>query len=296
MNPPLSRTAAPASLSPTEFDRVAKIAHREAGLSLSEAKRAMIASRLTRRLRATGLADFSAYLALLESQDGEDERQHLISALTTNVTNFFRENHHFQTLESDVLPKLATRAKAGQRVRIWSAGCSTGQEPYSIAMSVLRVIPDAGRLDIRVLATDIDATVLAVAKNGCYPLQQLEAVDPALKRQFFSETPGGDLEVAENLRALISFRQLNLIGPWPVRGPFDVIFCRNVVIYFDADTQAALWPKFHQVLAPSGMLFIGHSERLDPETTERFSSAGVTTYRKPDDTAGRQTGGANAWH
>lgn len=293
---PLSRTASPATLSAAEFDRIAKIAHREAGLSLSEAKRAMIASRLTRRLRATGAGDFGAYLALLESEVGEDERQHLISALTTNVTNFFRENHHFRTLETEVLPRLAPRAKAGQRIRIWSAGCSTGQEPYSIAMSVLRVVPDAARLDIRILATDIDATVLATAKNGCYPAQQLEAVEPALKRQFFSKTLGGDLEVAETLRALVSFRQLNLIGPWPVRGPFDVIFCRNVVIYFDADTQAALWPRFHQVLAPGGMLFIGHSERLDPQTTERFSSAGVTTYRKPDDTAGRQAGGAIPWH
>jgi chemotaxis protein methyltransferase CheR len=296
MSLPLSRTAAPASLSSAEFDRVAKIAHREAGLSLSEAKRAMIASRLTRRLRATGLADFAAYLALLESEHGKDERQHLISALTTNVTNFFRENHHFQTLESEILPMLATRAQAGQRVRIWSAGCSTGQEPYSIAMSVLRTVPDAARLDIRILATDIDATVLAVAKNGRYPAQQLEAVDPALKRQFFASAPGGDLEAGDTLRGLISFRHLNLIGPWPVRGPFDVIFCRNVVIYFDAETQASLWPRFHHVLAPGGTLFIGHSERLDPQTTERFLSAGVTTYRKPDDVAGGQAGGAIPWH
>lgn len=296
MSLPLARTSNPASLAPAEFDRVAKIAHREAGLSLSEAKRAMIASRLTRRLRATGLADFAAYLAFLESAEGEDERQHLISALTTNVTSFFRENHHFLTLETDVLPKLASRAQSGQRVRIWSAGCSTGQEPYSIAMSVLRAIPDAARLDIRILATDIDATVLAAAQTGLYASQQLDTLDQALRRQFFSETSSGEFEVTDHLRSLISFRQLNLIGAWPVRGPFDVIFCRNVVIYFDSVTQAGLWPRFHQVLAPGGTLFIGHSERLDAETTERFVSVGVTTYRKPDELAGRQTGGANPWH
>jgi chemotaxis protein methyltransferase CheR len=296
MSQSLARSADLASLTEAEFARVAAIAHREAGLSLSEGKRAMIASRLGRRLRATGLPDFASYLAHLESDAGHAERDHLISALTTNVTSFFREAHHFHTLETTDLPRLAERARAGGRVRMWSAGCSTGQEPYSLAMCLLRAIPDVGRLDVRVLATDIDTTVLATAARGCYPASQLDSLDPALRRQFFRETPDGAFEVAESLRDMIHFRPLNLIGAWPIRGPFDAIFCRNVVIYFDAETQAVLWPRLHAMLAPGGVLFIGHSERLDPESATRLVSDGVTTYRKPAAASGGQGEGAAQWH
>lgn len=296
MTPPLSQSSGSAALSSAEFARIAAIARREAGLSLSEGKRAMIASRLARRLRATGLTDFSAYLTHLESDAGAGERDHLISALTTNVTNFFREAHHFRTLETDLLPPLAERARAGGRVRLWSAGCSMGQEPYSIAMCLLRALPDAARLDIRVLATDIDSAVLATARRGRYPAAQVEPVEPALRRQFFQEAGNGEMDVRDDLRDMILFRRLNLIGPWPFRGPFDVIFCRNVVIYFDGETQAALWPRMYQMLAPGGVLFIGHSERLDPETALRFKSDGVTTYRKPGAEPGGQAEGAVPWH
>lgn len=291
-----ARTAETAALSPAEFARIAAIARREAGLSLSEGKQAMIASRLARRLRATGLPDVTAYLTHLESDAGLAERDHLISALTTNVTSFFRETHHFCTFGSVLLPPLADRARAGGRVRLWSAGCSTGQEPYSLAMCVLRAVPEAARLDIRVLATDIDAAVLATARQGRYPAAQVASVEPALRAQFFREAPGGDFEVGEDLRALIRFRPLNLIGPWPFQGPFDAIFCRNVVIYFDSETQAALWPRLHRILAPGGALFIGHSERLDPDTAARFISDGVTTYRKPAATSGGPAEGAVQWH
>jgi chemotaxis protein methyltransferase CheR len=293
---PLTRSADPATLSEAEFSRVAAIARREAGLSLSDGKRAMIASRLARRLRATGLPDFAAYLAHLESDAGRAERDHLISALTTNVTSFFREAHHFRTFESTVLPRLADRARAGGRVRLWSAGCSTGQEPYSLTMSLLRALPDAARLDIRILATDIDISVLATAERGRYPAAAAESLEPALRKQFLREVDDGTLEVRADLRSLIQFRPLNLIGPWPFRGPFDVIFCRNVVIYFDSETQAALWPRLHQVLAPGGVLFIGHSERLDPDTAARLASDGVTTYRKPGTAPGGQAEGAARWH
>jgi chemotaxis protein methyltransferase CheR len=270
------------TLSPAEFARVAAIAHRDAGLCLSEAKCAMISSRLARRLRATGMPDFSTYICFLEGGDGNAERQMLISALTTNVSHFFREKHHFDMLRDTLIPTLSARAKAGGRVRVWSAGCSTGQEPYSIAMTILSAFPDAARHDVRVLATDIDTEVLAAAERGIYSARQLEGIDPEMRRRFIDEVAddGDSFKVRKEVRALVTYRPLNLIGPWPVHGPFDVIFCRNVVIYFDAATQAELWPRFHRVLAPDGVVFLGHSERLDPASARDFTSIGVTSYRK----------------
>jgi chemotaxis protein methyltransferase CheR len=269
------------ALSPTEFARIAAIAFDEAGLSLPEAKRTMISSRLVRRLRATGQPDFASYLAMLQDPARAGERRHLVSALTTNVSHFFREAHHFRTLAADVLPALFDRARAGARVRIWSAGCSTGQEPYSIAMALLEALPEATDLDVRILATDIDDAVLETARAGTYAGRLMQGVDDARRRRFF--TAGHDaFTVRDPLRQLVTFRRLNLVGDWPVRGSFDAIFCRNVVIYFDVRTQAALWPRFHRALAPGGVLFLGHSERLDPASAASFATAGITTWRRID--------------
>jgi len=279
MSPALQDGTLSTDLSRAEFERVAAIARSEAGLNLSPGKRPMISSRLAQRLRATGHADFKSYLTFLETAESQEERRKLVNVLTTNVSSFFREAHHFRTLETDVLPPLIERARAGGRVRIWSAGCSAGQEPYSIAMAILSAFPDADRHDIRILASDIDEIVLETARRGRYAGKQLQEVDLALRQQFFTDE-GEELAAGDGLKALISFRRLNLVGDWPIKGPFDVIFCRNVVIYFDAATQAALWPRFHSLLVPGGVLFVGHSERLDARSARAFVSAGVTTWKR----------------
>lgn len=269
----------PPGLTDRDFARIARIASDEAGLSLAEGKKPMISSRLARRLRETGHADFEAYLTFLEEGDSLEERAKLISALTTNVSHFFREAHHYRTLEEEVLRPLADKARAGGRIRLWSAGCSTGQEPYSIAMSVLSVLPEASRLDIRILATDIDQAVLETARRGIYPERLMDGVAPDMRRRFFT-TGGEGFAANDELRRLIAFRRVNLVAQWPFAGPFEAIFCRNVVIYFDAQTQAALWPRFHRLLSPRGLLFLGHSERLDTRSAEAFECTGVTTWRK----------------
>ncbi len=284
-----------ALLSPAQFARIAEIARREAGLALSPAKASMISARIARRLRETGQPDFASYVALLESHGGADELRMFISALTTNVSHFFREEHHFRLLETEILPRLVAEARAGRQVRIWSAGCATGQEPYSIAMTILRRFPDASSLDLRILATDIDDFALGRAIQGRYTAAQLEGVPQAERRRFFRDSGTGEMEAGPDLRALIAFRPLNLVGSWPLQKSFDVIFCRNVVIYFDGETQAALWPRFHRALVPDGVLFIGHSERLDPVSARSFTSIGVTSYRKASG-GSPSAGGTGAWH
>jgi chemotaxis protein methyltransferase CheR len=294
MSPSSLRNDGSALLTPAQFTRISEIARREAGLALPAAKTSMISARIARRLRDTGQPSFAAYVDFLDSRAGADELQMLISALTTNVSHFFREDHHFDMLATEILPRLIGETGTGRPVRIWSAGCATGQEPYSIAMTVLRRLPDAASRDIRILATDIDQTALARAIRGRYTPSQLESVPPNDQRRYFQPTEGGDMEAGAELRALVTFRPLNLIGAWPIQKAFDVIFCRNVVIYFDGETQAALWPRFRQALTPDGVLFIGHSERLDPVTARGFVSVGVTSYRK--NTTDSDRGGAHSWH
>jgi len=261
------------------FNGVAAIARREAGLALNPARSGMVRSRLMRRLRALGINDFGVYLAYVSSPDGQEELRQMISALTTNVTNFFRESHHFDTLRDRALPPLMTRAASGGRVRLWSAGCSAGQEPYSMAMTILGLDPDAPNRDIRILASDIDDAILSTARAGIYDRAALEPLDPRQRSTCFHPRPDGMAEVAPALRALVRFRPLNLHAPWPMSQKFDVIFCRNVLIYFDAETQAALLRRFAAALAPEGWLFLGHSERVGPGEQSLFRRDGVTTFR-----------------
>ena len=265
------------------FSRVTKVALKVAGLSIPESKRAMVQSRLARRLRATGFEDFTSYLDHIESSNGQVEREEMISALTTNVSHFFREDHHFKALRDDILPDLLARAQSGGRVRIWSAGCSTGQEPYSLAMTLLDAQPRASDLDVRILATDIDLRVLSSAKAGKYDERQIASVPSEKKSSYFQEvTVSGEVrfEAKEKLKEMIAFRELNLMNTWPMTGPFDAIFCRNVVIYFSEETQATLWPRFNQKLTSSGYLFLGHSERIQDPSANGFEAIGVTTYRR----------------
>lgn len=265
-----------------DFRHIAHVLHTHAGIALSEAKAALVYSRLAKRLRALGLSSFRDYCALIEGVGGVDERQAMTAALTTNVTRFFREPHHFDHLRDVVMPGLAERARAGGRVRLWSAACSNGQEPYSMAMTVLSVLPNAADLDVRVLATDIDPNMVAEGIAGVYPEEALAAVPALLRHRWFDKAPahGPDrFSASETLRRLVSFRELNLIGDWPMRGRFDVIFCRNVVIYFDDATQERVWGRFLPTMAPDATLYIGHSERVSGPAAARLTPSGLTTYR-----------------
>ena len=265
-----------------DFRVIAHLARRSFGLSLQETKKPLIYSRLARRIRALRLGSFRAYCALLESPAGAEEQLTLLSALTTNVTQFFRERHHFDLLRETVLPPLIERARAGGRVRLWSAGCSSGEEPYSLAMTILDLCPGADRLDLKVLATDIDPVILDRARRGAYLLPEIEGIPPGFRETFLKAVPHDDglVEIVAPARGLVAFGLINLIGDWPVRGPFDVIVCRNVAIYFDKPTQARLWQRFGGLLAPGGHLIIGHSERVAGPATAVFKSAGITAYRK----------------
>lgn len=262
------------------FDALSKLAYREAGLVLSSSKSAMIQSRLRHRLKALSISNLSDYCNIIEGESGRQELPHMISALTTNVTGFFREAHHFSLMKTDLLPKLLEKVEKGIDIRIWSAGCSTGQEPYSVAMCLLETSEKFLSERCKILATDIDTNVLGVAKHGVYKADQLEGVRDDLVHSFFTPTQAGCFEgfqASPELKSMISFRQLNLLDTWPMRGSFDIIFCRNVVIYFDAETQERLWPKFASKLTEDGTIFVGHSERI---SSSGFSSIGSTAYEK----------------
>lgn len=279
-------TAAPAlasgeyAFTPQDFDRIAAMLRADAGIALTEGKAALVYSRLVKRVRSLGLSDFSAYCAMLERDPGGAERRAMLASLTTNVTRFLREPHHFEQIARDVLPPLVEAARRGERVRLWSAGCSSGEEPYTLALSVLAVMPDAASHDLRILATDIDPVVLEAARRATYPEEALAPVAPQLRTRFFEPAGGGQLRAGPALRDLVAFRELNLNAPsWPMRQRYAAILCRNVAIYFDEATQIRLWARFAEVATPGGWLFIGHSERIVGPATARWRSAGLTSYR-----------------
>lgn len=264
-----------------EFSFIAQFAHQNFGLNLTPGKKDMVYSRLLKRLRKLGLPDFASYLALLNSAAANTEYSELLSALTTNVTQFFREKHHFDYLRDGILPGLIDRARAGYRVRLWSAGCSAGQEAYSMALTVLALCPEAEKLDFKILASDIDQQIIKFAKAATYSQTELVAIPK--EYQSFVVVPQGPAKTfgfTPSVRKLISFAELNLIAEWPFSGPFDAIFCRNVAIYFDAETQARLWHRFAVMIPAEGHLFIGHSERVSGPASEMMKSVGVTAYRK----------------
>lgn len=263
-----------------DFRHIASMLHAHSGIALSEGKAALVYSRLAKRLRVLGLRSFREYCALVDGADGVDERQAMTAALTTNVTRFYREPHHFDDLRDRVMPALARRAKAGGRVRLWSAACSNGQEPYSMALTVLSVLPEAADLDVRILATDIDPNMVAQGHAGVYSEDLLEPAPATLWRKYFDRADErGAWSAGDQLRRLVSFRELNLIGDWPMRGKFDVIFCRNVVIYFDDATQERVWSRFTPLMTPGATLYIGHSERVSGPASAQLQTCGLTTYK-----------------
>lgn len=264
-----------------DFERLCALSAQHAGIALSSSKRHMVYSRLVRRLRALRLPGFQQYCELLQDGD-QGEVVQFVNAITTNLTSFFREPHHFEHLGSELLPYLLERRAKQRRLRIWSAGCSTGEEPYSIAMTVAECVPQRRDWDIRILATDLDTEVLAKAEAGIYERSRVASLDAKRLKRWFLKGKGKAenlVRVRSELRDLISFRQLNLNRPWPLRGPFDAVFCRNVVIYFDKPTQRILFDRFADITAADGYLYIGHSETLY-RVCERYAPLGKTIYRR----------------
>jgi chemotaxis protein methyltransferase CheR len=273
-----------------DFARVQTFVKRQSGIDLGEAKRMLVYGRLAKRLRQLGLTDFRSYLDLVE-EGSSDEPKRMLNAITTNVTEFFRENHHFELLEHRVIPDLLERNARDRRIRIWSAGCSTGEEPYSIALVLSTLFSASSGWDVKVLATDIDSDVLAHAEKGEYPYSKIAKLPVEAKRQGFLKGTGGQSEtvrVKEDLRKFITFRQLNLLEPWPMQGAFDLIFCRNVVIYFDAPTKAKLIGRFLTTLTPTGYLFVGHSESLVGVQTG-LRTLGPTAHQKTPEAPARSS-------
>ncbi|WP_417210106.1 CheR family methyltransferase [Antarctobacter sp.] len=265
-----------------DFRSIADLAHARFGLSLAESKKPLVYSRLARRLKSRQVQSFADYLALLNRAEEEDERLELISALTTNVTSFFRENHHFDILQRGLAQELGEKVRAGGRLRIWSAGCSSGQEPYSIAMTLLKTIPDAHARDVRILATDIDPKIVAKARAGVYSAEEASGVPAPLRKEWMAtnDPSGKTYAITETLKPLVTFNELNLMNDWPFKGPFDAIFCRNVAIYFAPETQRRLWQRMSAMLTPGGLLFIGHSERVTGPALENLEGVGITSYCK----------------
>ena len=267
-------------MSPAAFGRISRILNEVSGISLQETKESLVYSRLAKRIRALRMSSFEEYCDHISSDHGEEERGELLSALTTNVTRFFREPHHFADLTKAVLEPIKARP-SGRRVRIWSAACSSGEEPYSIAMTVLETLPRAHEMDVRILATDIDPKVVARGEAGIYPAATVTPLSDR-QRESFLISSGDHWELRSEPRALIRFARLNLMERFPMQGKFDAIFCRNVAIYFDKPTQESLWQRLVDQLHPGGRLYIGHSERISGPALDRLDLAGVTTYSVRD--------------
>ena len=261
-----------------DFDRIRKLIYSTAGIALNDSKQQMAYSRLSRRVRATGAGSFHEYLNRLEASRDSSEWQEFINSLTTNLTYFFREQHHFPVLDAFVRQHMKENSKPP---RVWCSAASTGEEPYSIAMTVA----EAGAPHAKIVATDIDTNVLAQADRGVYKLETVQSVENKLLRKYFLKGSGdnaGLVRIRPELRQMLVFRQTNLLeDSWAIRSndPFDIIFCRNVMIYFDKPTQKNILQKFAQVLKPGGLLFAGHSENFS-DSGAPFRLQGKTVYER----------------
>ena len=275
-----------AGLSDKEFEIFRALVYAHTGISLSESKRPLLQARLTRRLRALGLATFSEYHRVLTERDSSgEELGRFVNAITTNKTDFFREPHHFRHLAEEWVPAAKARAaqSGGRAIRIWSAGCSTGEEPYSIAMTIREALGTAAGWDVKILASDLDTDVLARAEAGVYSVEQAAPIPPAMLSRHFLRGRGADagrVRVRPELRSLITFRRINFLDArWPIRGQLDIIFCRNVIIYFDRPTKQRVLQRFLGLLKDDGLLILGHSESVYG-LLDGVKHLGNTMYRR----------------
>ena len=263
------------AFSDADYRRLQKMIFGYAGISLNNNKKPMAYSRLTKRLRQLDLATFSAYLDFVESS-GDDEHVRFINALTTNLTSFFREAHHFP-----ILLEHLRAMNAGKPLVVWSAACSTGEEPYSIAMAVIEAFA-TDLPPVRIIASDLDTEALATAARGVYPMEKLESLSPQRLKRFFLKGTGaqtGFARIRPEVQRMVDFRQMNLHeGPWHIEGPLAAIFCRNVMIYFNKETQAKILARFAPLLRPNGLLFAGHSENFFYNAGDIFRNRGKTVY------------------
>ena len=264
-----------------EFNFISQLVGERTGIVLSAAKRQMVYGRLSRRLRQLKLTKFSDYCDLLTSGH-EGELIEFTNAITTNLTAFFRENHHFEHLKDTVLPALIKKNASTKRLRIWSAGCSSGEEPYSIAMCVREMLPKSSGWDVKILATDLDSNMVQRGKDGIYTAERVEGLTETRMKKWVKRGKGENsdkVRMSDDLREIITFKELNLMEGWPMKGQFDFMFCRNVVIYFNKDTQRELFDRYADLLTDDAHLYIGHSESLN-KVTDRFNLLGKTIYQK----------------
>lgn len=262
-----------------DFDYLRKIVTDTTGILADDDKYTMYYSRLARRVRKLGLKNFSEYRSYLNSHR-ELESIELVNSVTTNLTAFFRENHHFEFIKDTIVPKI--KNSGTRKIRVWSAGCSTGEEPYSIAITLAEAISDYKQWDIKILATDIDSNVVQKASSAVYDLNRVDGINKSLLKKYFKKGTGnnaGLVKVNPDLISLIEFKQLNLLHNWPIKDTMDFIFCRNVVIYFDKPTKNKLVERYAELMADQGYLFMGHSESLY-KSTEKFELLGKTIYQK----------------
>ena len=268
-------------LGDAEFRFLADFLSRETGIVLSEHKRQMVCGRLVRRLRALNFDDFGAYCDLLRGPGAADELEHVVNAITTNITQFFREPHHFHHLRDQVLRPITQEKPRRRRVRLWSAGCSSGEEPHTIAMVASDVFKPGEGWDVLVLATDIDTNMLAKGSAGIYSAEAADSIPETYRKRFVRRVPhsADKIQISDDAHGLIRFKHLNLLHDWPMKGPFDAIFCRNVAIYFDKPTQRALFNRYADLLAMGGFFYLGHAESLIG-VSDRFEVADKTVYRR----------------
>ena len=264
-----------------DFTCIRQLVLKHTGINLAAHKRHFVYGRLRRRLKALGLDRFRDYCRILAGEDS-DEVEHFTNAITTNLTYFFRDEYHFEYIAQQLIPAMMENHRNNGRLRILSAGCSTGEEPYSLAITLRESIDSIDNMDVRILATDLDSNAVQTAATGIYPIERADGLDDERMRRWFMRGKGGQrgmVKVSPELRRLITFKQLNLMHDWPMRGLFDIIFCRNVVIYFDRSIQIELFDRFADIMRPGAYLFIGPTENLN-SISDRFRLLGKSIYQK----------------
>ncbi len=270
------------NLTDEQFNRVSELVKSLCGINLHGGKKQLVKARLSKRMRVLGLRSFEQYLEHVRNDPNGTELTSMLDAISTNLTYFFRESHHFEYLQETLLPELMKTKAANKKIRIWSAGCSSGEEPYTLGIVMHEGLPCLSNWDVAILATDLSTRVLAMAREGKYRHERFrQTPNWIISRYFHKFRVSGEefYEVNDSVRKLITFGRLNLMGEWPMRGPFDAIFCRNVMIYFDKETQGRLIQRYYDILAPGGVLFLGHSESLTG-IKHQFRYVQPATYQK----------------